>query len=123
VHILEFSQKKKELKLEKYLLLAKSCRLFLNEPSENNPEKTEKIIDEFYNIYYQSTLLISSSAYEKFRKYEDAFTNWINKQEDVSLKNDFQVKQSDFLNSLREEFFPNDKIDFKVNYYFTHKKN
>ena len=109
-HFLETYRKQRENKLQQYRALVKSIRIFLNEQG-NSFDDLKKQREEFHNAHFDSTLLISSEGYKKFR----AFMNEYNSLQKTPNGNNKELLklQNDFINELRKEFLPFDKINFE----------
>ena len=118
-HYLEINRKEREKKLELYLKLAKSLRLFLREPL-NTKEDDKILLNNFQDSYFESSLFVSKKTHEQIVKFiKICMENYDNSNEESKQKCDIEL--SLLINALRNEFFPNEQIDLEF-FKFGYKK-
>jgi hypothetical protein len=118
-HYLEINRKEREKKLELYIKLAKSLRFFLREPL-NTKEYDKLLLDNFQDTYFESSLFVSKTIHGQIVKFIKTCTeNYDNPTEES--KNKCDIELSILINTLRNEFFPNEQIDLEF-FKFGYKK-
>lgn len=110
-HYLEIKRKEREKKLELYLRIAKSLRFFLREPL-NTKDDDKKLIDIFQDSYFESALFVSKKVHEQLVKFiKTSQENFNDPNEESKRKCDNEL--SVLINTLRNEFFSNEQINFE----------
>ena len=114
-HFFETERKQKENKLERYLALIRSYRGFFGEP-DTTSEELKQQREDFQKAYLESTLFISKESYDAFSKVLQRYIESSKTQRKATPEEikEFEELQSNFINALRSEIVPDDKIDFRA---------
>ncbi len=117
-HYLELDRKSKEKRFDQHYELLKALRVFLCETDLEEADR-KALAEKFQHEYYGSALFISQKAFKKLKITADSYNEFQNTKGKLAAdiqkaQLNFQNAQSNFINSLRTEFFHDRNLDFSA---------